>query len=816
MRCRSKLGDGRELPAIVAWTRPRQYLVSQSTDKMSSRVSAFVKKAIEYWTDKKNFGQCFALSIKNGGVGVSDTLQSIAALLTLAKETEPSGFPGEPDDGIFLKNITLLLEHNGISVVSDPSCGVSEGCRRIPVKYGVGPVASVSLQVPALKKPVPLGLRGPVSQCVPGIIDAGEGYDWFAWSNKILSKNPISIALSRMLTECGCGEMEWEILKGRLLDLQATASRTENAEAFALAWDFFLAWNNCSEKQKADGTNSPEIIAAFNRAGTLLRKIAVEILIAIDRNDSADLEELFPPRLTDGCRAGEIDLLAWRSGPWRKRGNVGIILNFRKSGSFSLRECAGASERNVEVMLPVAYEGDLALLNAPGVFRWNEGFDPPSYVERIHEAFRAGVEAALQAEGRLDFTRSLSNLKKSFESDNGCDDFNHLVTDAISGDSVAGGGVAAVWLDLLKNDHRFGFSCYPNVDCVGASGRWNTLSPSQSDKFLQWEFSDIVPTGQDCGIRYAFHSKSARRTISRGPSCGEGLQCKAAEITKAFPDGAGRLGKLAKIIERSSDMDMTFRQNTFGPHLKEGVSAAVDLLELIAAVAEPDPGVPLDDEKRNNAFRMLTSWLRKAGAVVSPPEWSFGKGSPAPPDGVNVTAAFDYLIPKSNILVKNFQVSWDGNDWPFSGIRSAGPPPESYEELRKVAAPSPDGTPLWNLLLGYVELLPEKELEDDLFRALQIAYQHVSGLKKDEKFGVPGQTMSELRTILESMLIKKYNVRFFPDKKTVDIKDLLPNEVAWADGRAILSGRVQVKARGMKSSEGDVVFPATLTEEEHQ
>ena len=65
-------------------------------------------------------------------------------------------------------------------------------------------------------------------------------------------------------------------------------------------------------------------------------------------------------------------------------------------------------------------------------------------------------------------------------------------------------------------------------------------------------------------------------------------------------------------------------------------------------------------------------------------------------------------------------------------------------------------------------------------------------------------------------IIKKYNVRFFPDKKTVDIKDLLPNEVAWADGRAILSGRVQVKARGMKSSEGDVVFPATLTEEEHQ
>lgn len=507
-----------------------------------------------------------------------------------------------------------------------------------------------------------VGICGPpVCDAPAKVLDAVEDLDWRLWmlhtARRIARSDPESACgISGILERARFAS--WE--KVKLQWMTAPASSEMLVVLLAHLYGMRL------------GLQGGSAVDPLHAAGRKLRDDVEHCERAVLEHLKSDHPEafagLFPPRFPDAScdvgRWGDADLCG--DTRWKD-----FRLEWKLCDkSFGVHLCDQDSKDESDCVLVAVSAGrtaaeDLRILDAPCFVICPQKPSGIWFVP-LHD-FARSVWRASQGKERADVAEALQALRKHYLSAEGADAFNELVQQAIEGDHRA-----IEWLQLLRQDDRFRFDCYPAITCDGKTVA--VLPPAPTDS-LEWEDHDL-PRGGNAKLFFSMVPERARRVLSRGRPVAESADQAAESLEAAGRECPEKFRAAVAKVREATDRWNTFPNETAHPMGSAAVKAFLEDVPLCAWEGR--------EEIQARFVDAFAQWCRALGHRLVPSAWHPLTGTTAADCVSCDTVRFHPTVPAGNIVVERF-----GLDGPHAaawrGYQSAGPAPEGYGVLVEAA-----------------------------------------------------------------------------------------------------------------------------------
>jgi hypothetical protein len=800
--------DNRCIRPIVMTARPVAYVRSAGKRKdWGARTQELIRQADSSWPEHEAIGRWLAHEMRNPTRLVADALAAIGGVLTRSLG-DPSDRTGAFTEEAFLLRLQGCLNRGGVAVIESETAS-----RRLAIRSRLHGRWNLSIDGGSIT--IPLGQTQKVT-CPLAMSDAIERFDQVAWSCAMLaaiSNVPAWIEARDVLLSADGWAEKWECVKGQLLDLSQEPSDSQLIDSFHALRAICLRLDNALTRNGASVKPSSITSEIHRHARIRLRELVATILGLTGGQPHATRGGLYPPRITGGELAGDVDVGKWLDDPWWYGGESvrhpsHVSLRPSQQGVMHVEENVAAIGMAFIISIPFASSADEALSACPGALIWTRDPPPPRYLRMIHECLRTPVQHALRQQSTIDFSLGLESLSKRFAADDGANHFHEMIQLATNGDETA-----SACLSALRSDSRFGLPCFPEV--IESDGKWTIRAPRPSDAELAFRFSD-TPRNETIQIRFAISRDKAKRLVSRGPQDASGLQALAGRIMEWCKDLPDSLQLHAKKVMKRSD-----RHEMFGEPLAKGIEEAAAILQLIARSGERNAAVKLAVAQRDDGFQKLKAWMNAAGVQVEPDTWSSDLGSDSvPSEATESPAEFNAVVPEGRVVVKEFGVlnrNTATRFGAFQGCRSAGPSPPHYDKLLSLGD-SPGGERLTN----WLRRVPAKKLQghepyrSDVYELYSIISQsrYRRELGSPPEWDLPSNVLDNARLLVEQWYEGEFECEAFPKEKEIvevysdiekaEIRNLAPGEIE--------GGLVRVVVKGFKSKTGKIL-PARVYKE---
>jgi len=799
---------GRHVLPIFMHARPITYfrsLVEQPS--WPPRISELMGQADNSWPEHDALGSWLAHEIREPTRQIADALAAIGGILgrSLAASTDrTAGFP----DGKFVLNLQRVLKRCGVVVVESGTAS-----RRLANRFPQDGRWALSINAGTIK--VSLG-EAKKATCPAPLCDAIDRYDQFVWACATLadiSGKADWIEAKEAVLGAGAWGEQWEQVKGQLLDLPQEPTVSQLVDSFHAVRTICLRLERSLRKLRASDKPSSLAHETLHATSQLRDVVAALLRLAGDNVDDA-CGDFYPPRIVDGDLAGDVDIGKWLDDPWWYGGGVArhkcdVKVRGSRTDAVHVEEEIAAIGRTFTLSLPFATPADEELIARTSALIWTGDQVPPGYAQIIHECLRTPFERAIRSRSKIDFSGAFDQLTNRFAANGDADRFHEMVDRAIRGE-----GSASACLSILRSDSRSAIKCFPDVsEC---DGKWTLQAPRPTDTELSFRFSE-KPRNETIQITFATSRDKAKRSISRGPENGTGLQPLARRISEWCKDLPESLRINANNILRRSD-----RHELFGEQLTKGIESAAAILQLIAQSGAEGSAVALSAAQRDEGFQRLKAWLTAAGGKVEPETWSSDLGAESiPTEAQESPAEFHAHVPDGRIVVKGFRILGDpagATFGDFQGCRSAGPPPQHYQKLMSLGE-RPGG----ERLVAWLRRTPGKKLQGhetyrsdvyELYSILsQTRYRRQKGTVPE--WDLPSDVCDSARNLVEQWYVGVFDCQAFPEKETVEIyKDIDKSEIKNLEPGEIEGGLVRVVARGFRYKTGKILEARVYKEPE--
>jgi hypothetical protein len=613
-------------------------------------VARALDRAAAAWTAcDRAFGPLEAATSTEGDATVlAHRLASVAWLMTAVDAS--SAFDHKSHDALDvlprdpLARLRLALTLEGITTAREPRAGSDSG-RVIPLDRAVarpGHEAAAPLVLTWGGERVELGVLAEPSRCPESLFAAIEEVDWCQWALRICNSSQAVKLVA----------VDWEPCKRRLLMAGPEAPETGDtlAKAFELLHPVLLSIAPL-RANRSDAAWLGDTLAGLERA----------ICSLLVTTDSDVASTLHPPRTSDA----RVSLMAWLDAPpaddpraarWRvawepASSPFGTVLREESSSEDGFRVVVSAGE--------IASDADRWLFSAPGVIH-----RPVGPWNLIAEPITACLRAAVR-EGTTPDTSAVIGEIKAALGDVQAHAFDDLVHRAIDGDARA-----IEWIRLMLADPRFEFECHPTIDVHehGVSRRDVRIG----DGWLEWREAD-EHVDEEIEVRFATDASRAQCVLSRGRPAAASAEAIAARLVHAVRTGPGELATAARRIQRATDL-----RRKFGESAAEPIAAALAAGDALVAAGETF------GDAASRAFDELSAWCQTNGFKLIPERWHPAHGVAA--DGLDVVGVdFHPTVPAGNVVVKRFGIRCADPPVALEALVSAGPPPEGFLDVMKVA-----------------------------------------------------------------------------------------------------------------------------------
>lgn len=431
----------------------------------------------------------------------------------------------------------------------------------------------------------------------------------------------------------------------------------------------------------AGSTSLGQLGHAGRRLCNDLARCERAVLVALKEADPSAYDRIYPPRLLDAS----YDIDRWMADDvcGDPRG-TGFRVQWAPSAEpfgVCLRERAiqDKTEKNqlIEITLSAGKTGeqDCCFLNAP-FFIVCPTRPAGSYVDPLHR-FALRIWQDSRAAAGADIAAALGSLRTHYLSADGDSSFNSLVKAALQGDRCS-----IEWLNLLRNDERFGFECHPPI---AGDHEHVTVAPASASAALSWQDDEFVPRGGDVEVSFSMAPDRARRVLSRGLPAADAPEGLAQSIEACLREAPDEFRRLGTRIMDSTDRWITFPSDT--PHpLTEPSFASL----LAALPAERWDG---KCDLQANVFDMLRTWVASLDHSLQPGSWRPLDGSSAADSPPTDCVRFHPTVPAGNIVVERFGLDGQhASAW--AGYQSAGAAPAGFAVLVEAAQGLSEDSPL--------------------------------------------------------------------------------------------------------------------------
>lgn len=520
-----------------------------------------------------------------------------------------------------------------------------------------------------------VGVLGPeVLGAPPGTLAAVEDLDWRLWFLDTVRRNSlvdeafadlIARALKRARHD------SWESVKRKWMVAPNATAALEVLHDHLYRARVGLAGSTSLGQLGHAGRSLCSDLARCERA----------VLVALKEADPSAYDRIYPPRLVDAS----YDIDRWMtddvcSDP---RG-TGFRVQWAPSAEpfgVCLRERAiqDKSEKNqlIEITLSAGKTGeqDCRFLNAP-FFIVCPARPAGTYVDPLHRFARRIWQDSRAAAG-ADIAAALGSLRTYYLSADGDSSFNSLVKAALQGDRCS-----IEWLNLLRNDERFGFECHPPI---AGDHEHVTVTPASASAALSWQDDEFVPRGGDVEVSFSMAPDRARRVLSRGLPAADAPEGLAQSIEACLREAPDEFRRLGTRIMDSTDRWITFPSDT--PHPLTEPSLASLLATLPAECWDGKCDL------QANVFDTLRTWVASLGHRLRPCSWRPLDGSSAADSPPTDCVRFHPTVPAGNIVVERFGLDGEhASAW--AGYQSAGAAPAGYAVLVEAAQALSEDSPL--------------------------------------------------------------------------------------------------------------------------
>jgi hypothetical protein len=507
-----------------------------------------------------------------------------------------------------------------------------------------------------------VGVVGPpVCDAPPGVLDAVEDLDWRFWmlnaARHSALVDPESVRrISRMLERARYAS--WEEVK--LQWMRAPASPEALGMLLPHLGEARLGLQNSSSVKllQAAGRGLREDVECCERA--ILKHL---------RSDHPDaFAGLFPPRCPDGSydlgRWSDVDLCGDGRGKdfrleWKPCDTpFGVHLREQdiKHESGCVQVVVSAGQTAAE---------DLRILNAC-CFLICPKKPSGAWFAPLHD-FAKSVWRASQGKERADVAEALQSLRTHYRSGDGAEAFNELVQRSVEGDRQA-----MKWLQLLQQDDRFRFDCYPGISCDGEKIIVMPAAPADS---LEWQDHDL-PRGGNAKLFFSMVPERGQRVLSRGRPVADSADRTAEFLESVVRDCPERFRVAVARLREATDRWNTFPNETAHPMAAAAIKAFLE--DVPQAVWEGQHDVQAE------VVDAFANWCRALGHRLVPSAWHPLTGTAAAECGSCDTVRFHPTVPRGNVVVEQFGL--DGTHAAvWRGYQSAGSAPEGYAVLVQAA-----------------------------------------------------------------------------------------------------------------------------------
>lgn len=744
---------------------------------------ALARAAAEWGIQNETFGPVPPWQADAGARGArrdAGRLAAFAALVTAVESwnREPAERSGDaahrtaPD---FLALMRRVLANEDFLVRRTPDAG-SGPSRLVPRGGdGSGPgtegTVRLILEQAGSTRVVDVGTIGPPAHCPDDLLAAVEELDWRSWALRILEQHPSADPLAAVTAG-----VDWETTKRRLLDIEAGAPRAASvlADAFDELHHGRLAKAPGAEAEGDGGATAWLIEALLG-----LEQVICRVLVAAESGVTVVLR---PPRTPEarislaawldapadaGLRAAEWEV-AWERSP----------LPFGSPCRETLREGGGC--RAVFSAGTEAPDEDLRLLSAPGVV---DRQGPPW--DAITAPLRSRLRDAVGAAMPPDLATAIRDVKTVCAEDAAAD-FDRLIGLALKGDRRGGD-----WIRLMHSDPRFSFACHPAVEVTGDG---LSLRRPEAGDALEWRDDDAA-VDHDVEVRFATESTRARRILSRGRPTGASAEACAARLVHAVRGGPTDVVAAALALQSATD-----RHRLFGGATADPAGTAVTVAEGLAAA-----GIDMG-EAAAAACTELTNWCRATGARLVPADWHPTAGVTA--TGLDVERIeFHPWVPMGQVVVERFGITAnDGTVLSTPALfLSAGPAPEGFADVARLAAAVPDDDEAAARFLRCVAEFPKRAFSGQAATAapglFDVAWKAVMAAPERAD-------LRDAAAAVQRFLDRSHDMVVFEPRTVTDYQE---SWLRTRDGRPPHGVRVERLLRpGLRTLDNRLVFPAIV------
>ena len=686
-----------------------------------------------------------------------------------------------------MASVRLGLIFDGFSISSEQA-DCSSG-RLIPLqKPDVCSVSETSITTHCLvHRGTRLLLGSVMSNCQAlsgDLASAVEDLDWtiwfLAWSRSQINKLRLdNLEMAAATVACDLVKPDrWERVKRRLL--------TEGPSPGALlkAFDFVhsLGLVLCRDKKKLEllGPLGDQLIVAVQRCEKALLQEAHQI-------DPEGVIGIFPPRRKDGsCDIKRLVQEPWcndeRAKHWRFQWQSAEAAFGEVVREFIDHEGRGV----IALSAGDCSVADREVLNAPFLLCCPE---PPGgqYYAGLHEV-GVNICAAIGTESSPDLAAALRSLRQHFMTPAGRQHFNALVNKAVDGDRSA-----KRWVELLKKNTHFEWSCYPEV--VPCGGGW-TAGSIEAGENLCWVDSEHDSADTVIETRYAVDAANSRRTLSRGQPAPESAEAVAASLVDCLEACADSETHLAKNLQEATDRWRLFAD--------AGSHPIVDVLPALLNHLASDDG--WEYGLRIKIHAAIEKWCRTYGHQLLPEGWDALQGVSVTERDVNWDVGYHASVPAGNLVVTSFGLQGLHGS-PIKGYISAGPPPQGYLELVTCLRRLDDKSPAVTALEKSVAEFPRRCLADKQHLAGPALYDRVWSVVLESGIS-DGEWQQQLTKGVAELLLDTCQMSTFTPATAGEFPSdwLADQEGNPARGTWV----VRVRRPGLRTAKNSLVWPAIV------
>jgi hypothetical protein len=389
-----------------------------------------------------------------------------------------------------------------------------------------------------------------------------------------------------------------------------------------------------------------------------------------------------------------------------------------------------------------------------------------------------------------DVPAALSLMRKYLATDAGAQAFNALIHE-----SLAGNRDALHWVELLRADERFAFSCHPAID-------WNGTPPSpcrpRPDEPLMWQDDAEVPEGDTLEIVYAIDVAESRRVLSRGLPASDSAEVLAAGIAR-------RVETLDEPVRLAGQAlrDDTDRRRVFGDVVSHPMKHVCGLLAALVT------GTIADSEQAAALFSDLVAWCKAVGHDVVPDSWQPELGSSVVPHGCE-QVCFHATIPPGRCVVTTFGIR-GSEEQAFEGYVSAGPAPAGFVDIATVAGALSAEVPRYKAIRECVAELPRHYLAGKAVLAGPNLYNAIWNAVVDAAPAADGEALLALTDGVRRLLEHSCGMTLF---EPTQLGEYAAAWVRGPDGKPPRgSWIVRVIRPGVRTVRNTLVWPAVVETE---